>query len=403
MRTVARAFLLVFVFSIPWEYSLDFGEPLGNIARISGLAVAAIALLAVAEEGQFRKITPQHWVILGFFLWTCLTTAWSLDPPTTLKKLPGFVQEILVFWLLWELTETTRNYVAVLRSWLAGAWVLSLLTLATLFTLRDDLNAQSRFYASGQDPNDVARFLCLCLPVAALLFALEQSRAGKFFAAGYFFISLAAIVATASRGGVLAACIGILGAGLTLRNRLRLWPRAVALAAFATAALLWLIPQNAYLRILTIMDELNTGDLNQRTVIWSWGWSAFERAPILGHGAGTFVAAAGLAPFDTAHNTFLSILVEYGTVGLALFTAVGLLALRSCFKLIEPQRTTMLTVSAVWLISALVGTAAESRSTWLMLGVIAVAERMQGVGLVTAPKSSLDSKLCGKLPLCEAD
>ncbi len=402
MRSLARILLLIFVFAIPWEYSLDFGEPIGNIARIAGLAVALIALLAVAEDGYFRKITPQHWAILGFFLWTCLTAAWSLEPLTTLKKLPGFVQEILVFWLLWELTETTRHYVAVLRCWLAGAWLLSLLTLGTLFTLRNDLRAQARFYASGQDPNDVARFLCLCLPVAALVYTLERSRAGKLLASGYLFLSLAEIVATASRGGILAALAGLIGSVMLLRRRVQIRAWAVVSAGMTLGFFFGLIPPETYLRIFTIADQLGGSDLNQRTVIWSWGWSAFQRAPFFGHGAGTFVSAAGLAPFDTAHNTFLSILVEYGTVGLALFTAVGLLALRSCFKLKDPLRTGLLTILSVWLISALVGTAAESRSTWLMFGVIAVAERMQGIERYPASKSCLGPQFSGKLALPEA-
>ncbi len=37
MRRLAWMLLVVFVFAIPWEYSLDTGPPLGNVARIAGL------------------------------------------------------------------------------------------------------------------------------------------------------------------------------------------------------------------------------------------------------------------------------------------------------------------------------------------------------------------------------
>jgi len=366
----------MFVFAIPWEYSLDFGQPIGNIARLAGLAVAAVTLLAVAQKGRIQRFSPQHWAILGFFLWTCASAVWSLDPITSLTRLPGYAQELMVFALAWELVDSAEDWLALLRSWLAGSWVLALLTLASLFTLRDDTQAQARFYATGQDPNDVARFLCLCLPVAALAYALDQSRAGRLFSGGYFFVSLAAVVATASRGGILAALVGLMGSAYVLRRRLqpRWW--AIASAGIAAAVLVWLIPPETYLRIFTITDQFSGGDLNQRTVIWSWGWSAFERAPLLGHGAGTFVAAAGLAPFDTAHNTFLSVLVEYGIAGLALFILILILALQACHRLEPVQRAALFTMVAIWLISALVGTVAESRSTWLMFGVIAVADRL---------------------------
>ena len=37
MRRIAWTLLLLFAFSIPWEYSLDLGPPFGNIARVAGL------------------------------------------------------------------------------------------------------------------------------------------------------------------------------------------------------------------------------------------------------------------------------------------------------------------------------------------------------------------------------
>ena len=47
MRRIAWLLLLVFAFAIPWEYSLDLGEPFGNIARIVGLLLLLAAIPAV--------------------------------------------------------------------------------------------------------------------------------------------------------------------------------------------------------------------------------------------------------------------------------------------------------------------------------------------------------------------
>lgn len=44
MRRIAWFLLLIFAFAIPWEYSLDLGEPLGNIARIVGLLLLLFSL-----------------------------------------------------------------------------------------------------------------------------------------------------------------------------------------------------------------------------------------------------------------------------------------------------------------------------------------------------------------------
>ena len=54
MRRVAWVLLLLFAFAIPWEYSLDLGEPLGNVARIAGLLTLLAAVPAVFEAGRMR-------------------------------------------------------------------------------------------------------------------------------------------------------------------------------------------------------------------------------------------------------------------------------------------------------------------------------------------------------------
>ena len=54
MRRIAWILLLIFVFAIPWEYSLDLGEPLGNIARVVGLLLLLVAIPAVLQAGRLR-------------------------------------------------------------------------------------------------------------------------------------------------------------------------------------------------------------------------------------------------------------------------------------------------------------------------------------------------------------
>src|SRR5208337_4889020 len=121
------------------------------------------------------------------------------------------------------------------------------------------------------------------------------------------------LLLTASRGGALAATAALVGSGVLLASAR---PRALAasMAALpAFAAALWVsVPRETFERLATIPAQLDGGGLNQRLNIWVAGWQAFVRAPFFGSGAGSFVAAAGLASDDTAHNTALSIAVELG-------------------------------------------------------------------------------------------
>jgi len=63
---------------------------------------------------------------------------------------------------------------ALLRATVAGSWVLALLTLANFATAEAVAN-QIRFAAEGQDPNDVARYLDLGFPLAALVKLAEPA------------------------------------------------------------------------------------------------------------------------------------------------------------------------------------------------------------------------------------
>jgi O-antigen ligase len=376
MRKTAWILLLLFVFTIPWEYSLDLGGLLGNAARIAGLLVLLAAIPAVLQAGSMRTPGAFWWVTLALFLWFCCSCFWTIDSTATLESIRGYFQEMMIVWLIWELTGTPGDLRALLRATVAGSWVLALLTLAA-FRSPEAIAGQIRFAAYGQDPNEVARFLDLGFPLAALLVNCEQRWLPRSIALSFFPLGLAAVLLTASREGFLAAVVAVIGSAiLLLRDR----PRRVVVAAFVFPPFLgalWLIvPGPTLARLATIPEQLQTGDLNQRFNIWSAGWSAFARAPLLGTGAGTFVAAAHLSPIDTAHNTALSIAVSGGLCALFLAALLFALAVRLALRTRGPLRLALVTSLIVWALTSLVATVEENRTTWLLFAMVAVAGRL---------------------------
>jgi len=399
MRKTAWILLLLFVFTIPWEYSLDLGGLLGNAARIAGLLVLLAAVPAVLQVCNIRTPGAFWWVTLALFLWFCCSLFWSIDSAATLERIRGYFQEMMIVWLIWEFTSTPDDLTALLRATVAGSWVLALLTLAAFSSPEAIAAGQIRFAAYGQDPNEVARFLDLGFPLAALLVNSEQRWLPRLMALGFFPLGFVAVLLTASREGFLAAVIAFIGSAILLLHGR---PRRFVAAAFVLPpflAALWLIVPGATLaRLATIPEQLQTGDLNQRFNIWSAGWNAFARAPLLGTGAGTFVAAAHLSPIDTAHNTALSIAVSGGLC--ALFLAVLLFALAVGFALRTrgSLRVALVTSLVVWALTSLVATVEENRTTWLLFAMIAVAGR-----LATDDPGGLDDCFGSRplLPACE--
>jgi len=92
MRRIAWFLLLLFAFTIPWEYSLELGEPLGNIARVVGLLALLAAIPAVLQNWPLRTPGLMQWLVLAFFLWLCCTYFWTIEPLETVARLRGYFQ-----------------------------------------------------------------------------------------------------------------------------------------------------------------------------------------------------------------------------------------------------------------------------------------------------------------------
>ena len=78
MRRVAWILLLLFVFALPWEYSLDIGEPIGNIARVLGLLLLLAIVPAIFQSGTMRHLGALQWLALAFYLWICCSVFWRI-------------------------------------------------------------------------------------------------------------------------------------------------------------------------------------------------------------------------------------------------------------------------------------------------------------------------------------
>jgi O-antigen ligase len=286
---------------------------------------------------------------------------------------------MMIVWLLWEFAESARDLRSLLRALLAGSWVLALLTVVDFRSVDAIAAGQFRFAAYGQDPNDVARFLDLGFPAAALLANSGGSKLERFLFFGYLPLGLLAVILTASRGGFVAAGVALAGCVVLLAHG---HARAVIGCIFAlpaSAVALWLaIPREIFARLATIPEELSSGNLNQRLNIWSAGWRAFMHAPFLGSGGGTFVSAAHLAPIDTAHNTALSIMVSGGLIALSIALAIFVSTVRAALSTQGSLRLALVVSLMVWVVASLVGTVEENRTTWMLFGMIAVAGRLAG-------------------------
>ena len=376
MRRLTLGLLMIFAFAVPWEYSLDIGEPWGNVARVLGLLLLMLTLVEFALDRSMRMPGIVQWLVLSFYLYFASSYFWTLETDITLEKIRAYFQVMMIVWIIWEVGASPVHLRGMLRAYVAGCWVLAALT-AFDFVSADQALNQIRFVATGQDPNDVARFLDIGFPIAALLFATEKHWILRLIALAYLPAGLLAVLLTASRGGFSAALVALFGVTVLLV----LWkPQAASLTflgvAIVAVVVLLFVPIGSIDRLATLPQEAGTGDWNDRLNIWSAGWHAFQQAPWWGYGAGTFTSASGLATGDTAHNTLLAVLVTGGLFGTAIYLAI-LTAVCWCIaKTSGVLRVALGTALISWGISSMVGSVEENRVTWLLFGMMAFAGRL---------------------------
>jgi O-antigen ligase len=187
-------------------------------------------------------------------------------------------------------------------------------------------------------------------------------------------------VLTASRASLVATFVAFTFSLFAWRAADRTF-RVVSLALMAGLglSLVHFAPAPQRNRLSTITTEVTTGTLHGRTRIWKAGLKAFKQHPLIGVGSGAYPKATEpwlgkpkVAGFQyVAHNTFLSVLVECGLAGFAIFGLLLGTLLFFIWTMPPLERWLWLVVSASWAAGVFTLTWEHYKPTWLILSLIA--------------------------------
>ena len=375
LARAAAALLWLLVFSLPLEKGLEF-PGLGTISRVVGWAAFAAAALTVAHRRPVRAPNAALALAAAFTAWSALTWFWSVGRPATASHAATLAQLLAMAWIVWEFCRTRRALFGLMTAYLAGCAVSSVWTV-----VRAALNEQTnyrRFATAGFDPNDLGVTLALALPMALYL-AARTRGAGPWLCRAAAALGIAAILLTASRTALVAAVAAFLFSALT-------WPRSTWSNRISSVALLALLalgaarmaPMASRQRLATLPGELAGGTFHNRVRIWKAGVVLLERRWAVGVGAGAYPDAVapslGRSPIPnrpyTAHNTFLSVLVETGAAGFLLFGALLLTLAFFAWMMAPWERSLWLTSLLGWTVGVSTLTWEHRKPTWLLFAMI---------------------------------
>jgi O-antigen ligase len=117
-----------------------------------------------------------------------------------------------------------------------------------------------------------------------------------------------------------------------------------------------------------------------RMKIWSRGMDAFWKSPLVGVGSGGFFTAAederGLK--RAPHNTFVSVIVELGVVGLVLYLVFLLLLFRAAWRLPHRERLLWIGILTITVVNAMTCGSQGDKFTWFLYAMASAQEAALG-------------------------
>ena len=375
---VAFASLCLLVFSIPWEDAVTIAG-FGTIVRMIGAVAVGLGAMAMLEKGKLRRPTLGHLLLVLFVMVAALSYMWSLYPEGTLTQTSTYIQLLIMVWLIWELAAGLSQHTRLMQAYILGTCVSALDTIYEFFFHQQSV--YERYAGAKMDANDLGLMIALSIPFSYYLMIQSRGKIVWLYRL-HMILALTTVALTASRGAAFSTLVALAIVPLTQSRLTRRQKTAVLLSlALCVSGILFFAPETSWERLSTVPGEFERGTMSGRTLIWSAGWQIFREHPVIGIGANAFrvvvsrvlaepIRLGAASPAPPAHNTFLSVLVEQGVIGFALFCALlGWLALTVRAMPALPRQLWSVSIT-VWAVGVSSLTWEMRKPTWFLFGLL---------------------------------
>ncbi len=303
-------FILTLIFFRPFISSLAY--PYLN-AYYSTVLITALITWGMLNKPTFTKISGLKAPLILFILSIILSTCFSVSPINSLKEIYKYLSGILLFIFAASLTEEEKYRtvrIIVLSAALVGVLAIHqyffglkhLLSYLAKENITDpfilEYASQQRVFLPFVTPNILGDYLLLILPLALIIKGKK-----KWF---ILMILLFAIFLTKSINAALGLLAGMMFYFYLRKDLPFKKYYLIVLPILISAAII-------FLRQITIKEHLLPLFSGiRRLEYWQETFKIIIRYPILGVGPGNF----NLALSRYAHNAYLQICAEFGTLGI---------------------------------------------------------------------------------------
>jgi O-antigen ligase len=324
MKIIAKSFLLVFVFSLPWQ-GMIFIPGVGSISRLLGYMLLAVAILYLLLKRQAKIPSLLIIVIILYIFWSALSYIWSVNEAATLRRIFQNIQFLALVWLIWEICDTHSEYLKLMQVYIIGLMISFIDMIITFLIIN---TAEYRIAAGDLNPNRMSILISFGIPLAWYLVIKQKNNIMTIINIIFLPLAIFSIILTASRTGFILGILALAIIPFTYQ-KISYNGKIIILLMFVSMFLTFGIFHSSILervdrnieRMGKTSEMLQEGNFSYRQEIWKIGIQAFYEKPITGVGSNAFRydvyerAGRMMAP----HGTYIALLVETGIPGLLLF------------------------------------------------------------------------------------
>jgi hypothetical protein len=380
----------LFAALVPFDNILRINS-FGTLTKLLGLCSGVALVFWLIRNRRYVKPSAGALLSITVLIWMALSVLWAMNSDDATGKMITYVQLVGLYVVISIAPLGASEFKAFLSCVVAGSLAAALFAIYQFHSggpmvEQSMIGAQeaSRVFVRVDDQSTInpnAFGAALLLPIAIVMMSVLQRKWGfqKLALVGALLVLLSGVYVTGSRGAVVA--VGVILLYLLFRSRYKsqvLLFLSVALVAGLT---------HASSLSARFSDAVSTGGAG-RLRIWAVGWDALKRHWLLGAGVGNFVDAyqkSFINVFQTrpdwvqaSHNSFLTLAVELGILGL-LLVVVACVAQWRTLRLIgktDPMYDIRIALEGAMLglfVAALFLELTTNKYTWLLFETVAAA------------------------------
>lgn len=377
LHTLALLFICLLALVIPVDALVaPGGVPLVKFTGLMSFACVVLLVfngMALRGSGWFIMICLLHvsWFIASF-LWTSMPVDYQHSHAiNSQQSIKVHFYLIAVVLLMFQVVRSQQDLQWLFVSFLLGCtWLIGLLLSSYEPGVRTVRHA-----LKGLDANEMSVIICIGASLAVYLVVLGRSLVWRLSGVVYLPLAMTAVLITGSRTGLVVMLVGMSGL-IVLLLKANIMMRLVSIAVVA-ATLVWVadtIPDKTLERLMSTGSELSSGTVSERSIIWKKAWYELGEKPLTGQGLGSFRHTMNKHNVEyTAHNSYISIAIEQGIIGLLFYLAVIVTVFWQALSLNNVQRWLLLPTLLVVVLGQMTLTLHEAMYSWFVYMVVMLA------------------------------